>query len=789
MAAVASSSQTDVVMRDFVMVKYDNVLEKDDVSMSDALEYTKRVNAPRWLSDAYGRISNDIRHLGEALVQLKNEQQDPNVVAPRLVQAYNVMLQQQNALFDQQADALRNAQRHDFRRLEAASTQFASEISMAVQYAQLKAEDKISEQGKEMLRHMNDLAKHNAKQFHMVEEWAKHEEGERVKLAEEQARQKEEQKGQRKEMAKMLEWGKSWQKSMKEYKEVFDKERKKNQERDRERGKELRKIQAKALRLEAEAKALKGIKKVREEEVKKLRKLAKATATSARAASHHPEDNDLDLDDAPDEAPEPPQPPPPPPPPPPSDDDDDDDDDGPPSPPGPPDLVPLPPPPPPPSDPDSSSDASVPSLPSSDDDESEGETIASLLRARKANKKAKEEKRIETLEDLALVVRGVREKRLQIPKPEQFEGTLNCSPSYLHWYETVTDYLHHNKGTWDDDRSLIRVVASFMKGRAKEWYHTRARNLRKNHKVDTFRAFAAAMDQRFKVDFEAEAAYSKMAGVKYTSDILEYIDTLEALNEKAGVSGIHWRKTLLRGLSEKFRLNIATMRGGIPKDDDDLIAAIKEVGLVLEEHQREEKASGGNSGNTGGGQGGKNKRKRGQGQGQGTDAQEKKDEGPAAKKPKGNTSTPAAGKGTPRFTQEQKEEALKGVPENLRVARSKKSLCERCGFDNHQWKWCRKDVVISSTRKKGKGKGKGKETAEEKKETAPAASSISLKRKAPAHTVSVTIQPLSCEQRILADLRRKAGEPSKKPRASSGFKAEDSNQRIWELDSDDEKNM
>ena len=114
----------------------------------------------------------------------------------------------------------------------------------------------------------------------------------------------------------------------------------------------------------------------------------------------------------------------------------------------------------------------------------------------------------------------------------------------------------------------------------------------------------------------------------------------------------------------------------------------------------------------------------------------------------------------------------------------KKELCARCGLSNHRWQWCRKEISISSTRKKGKKERKDKEP--EKKEETASASSVSLKRKAPAHTVSVGIHQLPVEERILANLRLKAA-GSKKARMS-GVRA-DTPKKVWEDDSTDEENM
>ena len=118
---------------------------------------------------------------------------------------------------------------------------------------------------------------------------------------------------------------------------------------------------------------------------------------------------------------------------------------------------------------------------------------------------------------------------------------------------------------------------------------------------------------------------------------------------------------------------------------------------------------GGNSG-----QGGKGKRKRGSGKDNA--AQDSGNSAPSPKRQqtgKGATSG-SGGKGGnwPRFTGDQKEEALKGVQQTLRDKRERDKLCQRCGFGNHHWKYCRKEINVSpSKKKKTKDEKSKKETS------------------------------------------------------------------------------
>ena len=67
-----------------------------------------------------------------------------------------------------------------------------------------------------------------------------------------------------------------------------------------------------------------------------------------------------------------------------------------------------------------------------------------------------------------------------------------------------------------------------------------------------------------------------------------------------------------------------------------------------------------------------------------TNATAKEDSAPAGKKAK-KAPTTGSGSGQPRFSKDQEDEVLKGIPDNLRKARGKKKLCTHYGHNNHGW--------------------------------------------------------------------------------------------------------
>ena len=104
---------------------------------------------------------------------MQEAHEDPERNVPGLCKAYNMLLQQQYLLFDQQAELLSTAHCQDFMQFATASTQFAEEVRLAIKYSELTAEARAQDTGKEMLKHVSTRAQQNADQFSWVETWAK----------------------------------------------------------------------------------------------------------------------------------------------------------------------------------------------------------------------------------------------------------------------------------------------------------------------------------------------------------------------------------------------------------------------------------------------------------------------------------------------------------------------------------------------------------------------------------------------------------------------------------------
>ena len=131
------------------------------------------------------------------------------------------------------------------------------------------------------------------------------------------------------------------------------------------------------------------------------------------------------------------------------------------------------------------------------------------------------------------------------------------------------------------------TVGSVMKDTARDWFGARDEQMRKLRIVDNYKSFVDSMDLRFKHDKEAQIAVRKLRQVKYQSDILKYLDSLQQLNMKVGMSGVMWRQLIKEGLPNFILGLMPLTQGGEPQEDDALILCIKKHGLNYEGRQGE----------------------------------------------------------------------------------------------------------------------------------------------------------------------------------------------------------
>ena len=91
-AAATPAPSTDLVMRDFTMVRNNSVLE-DDLQMEEA-PHPRTVHGPQWLRDAYLSICHEINCLDGVITAMQDAREDPERNAPGLCKAYKMLLRQ-----------------------------------------------------------------------------------------------------------------------------------------------------------------------------------------------------------------------------------------------------------------------------------------------------------------------------------------------------------------------------------------------------------------------------------------------------------------------------------------------------------------------------------------------------------------------------------------------------------------------------------------------------------------------------------------------------------------------
>ena len=170
-----AAESTDLVLLDFAMEKQSSVFAEDNEMLEGGTivdTIVKQVNALLWVSNMYGDLVREIRHISGAITVMINEKQGPREMAPDLVRAYEIALSSQHALFSLETEAPQRACREDYLRVEAASIQFSSEVKMSMEYTQLTAEQRTQDMGSRLLQTLNDHAHWNAAQMGRIDNWA-----------------------------------------------------------------------------------------------------------------------------------------------------------------------------------------------------------------------------------------------------------------------------------------------------------------------------------------------------------------------------------------------------------------------------------------------------------------------------------------------------------------------------------------------------------------------------------------------------------------------------------------
>ena len=129
------------------------------------------VTAPAWLSFMYSELQREIEYLGNVIVKIQRQEQNPRHLAANICAAYEHALHYQRQLYESNSAVLRDAHREDYLRFEAASKQFSGEVQMGMQYLALSMEQRTQEVGNELLNWINMAAANKAAQIHRIDKW------------------------------------------------------------------------------------------------------------------------------------------------------------------------------------------------------------------------------------------------------------------------------------------------------------------------------------------------------------------------------------------------------------------------------------------------------------------------------------------------------------------------------------------------------------------------------------------------------------------------------------------
>ena len=176
-----------------------------------------------------------------------------------------------------------------------------------------------------------------------------------------------------------------------------------------------------------------------------------------------------------------------------------------------------------------------------------------------------------------------RGKRLPIAAPAKFDGTFS---TFRDWWEELHQYFQVNRPCFPDDETKIICAGSYMKGEAKVWFLARLRTAKASHLNDDWKSFSSAVEDRFIDLAEVDKDHEKLLDLRYQGCIQTFLANFGGLNARIGMTGESLRRTLRIAITKEIHNSIYTRYGSIPKNDVDLILAIREAGVAVEEGAR-----------------------------------------------------------------------------------------------------------------------------------------------------------------------------------------------------------
>ena len=172
MASLSAAASVALEVREVGIERITSVFDDDNTEMMD-YRMAKRVNLPSWMADIYQKLGHQVSTLGDAIEALKRASQDPRQTAPHLVCANEQMIKQQHELCTRTEQNVQQARREDFQTFEAASTQFADEMRLSMEFVKLSGEQQVAEKGRQTMELIEINARKNSEQWGKMEGWAR----------------------------------------------------------------------------------------------------------------------------------------------------------------------------------------------------------------------------------------------------------------------------------------------------------------------------------------------------------------------------------------------------------------------------------------------------------------------------------------------------------------------------------------------------------------------------------------------------------------------------------------
>ena len=120
-----------LTLRDFTIARTSSALQPvGDTDVEMVTPEKRIVTDPACLSFMYSELQKEIEYMGNVILEIQRQEQNPRHITPDICTAYELALSYKWQLYESDSVKLRNALREDYLRFKAASKQFAGEVQL-----------------------------------------------------------------------------------------------------------------------------------------------------------------------------------------------------------------------------------------------------------------------------------------------------------------------------------------------------------------------------------------------------------------------------------------------------------------------------------------------------------------------------------------------------------------------------------------------------------------------------------------------------------------------------------